>query len=105
MYDTFTHCHQQVFIFERCLYFNTHTFVFVAYSIKFATDLVVFPLLWLYRLARLTKIKFRKLLGRGGGGKSYKKQSRSRGEAVNGSSGGGGPNGAVDWKNFKANGE
>lgn len=104
MHDTFTHWHQQVFLFESCLSFNTHTFVFAAYSIKFATDLVVFPLLWLYRLARLTKIKFRKLLGRGGG-KSNKKKSSSPGEAVNGSSGGGGPNGAVDWKNFKANGE
>ena len=34
-------------------------------SIKFVTDLIVFPLLWLYRLARLTKRKFLKMIGKG----------------------------------------
>ena len=34
--------------------------------IKFATDLVVFPLLLLYRLVRLTKRRFLKLIGKDG---------------------------------------
>ncbi|CAJ1930591.1 unnamed protein product [Cylindrotheca closterium] len=33
--------------------------------LKFATDLVVYPLLWLYRLAGIVKRKFKSLIGRG----------------------------------------
>jgi hypothetical protein len=74
--------------------------------IKFATDLVVFPLLWLYRLARVTKRKFLRLLGRGKKGKKNKNNSSSHpGDAINGSSGPNGSSSAVDWKNLKPNGE
>ena len=42
--------------------------------VKFATDIVVFPLLWLYRLARLVKRKFirglKKVFGKSGSGKN-----------------------------------
>ena len=40
-------------------------FLVNCHSIKFVTDLIVFPLLWLYRLARLTKRKFLKMIGKG----------------------------------------
>mmetsp|Transcript_14710 Transcript_14710/g.30335 ORF Transcript_14710/g.30335 Transcript_14710/m.30335 type:complete len:180 (-) Transcript_14710:209-748(-) len=39
----------------------------VVLVIKLATDLIVFPLLWTYRLARLTKNSLLKMIGRGPG--------------------------------------
>lgn len=38
----------------------------IVICLKIATDLIVFPLLILYRLARLTKRKFLSLIGKGG---------------------------------------
>ena len=53
--------------------------------VKFATDIVVFPSLWLYRLARLLKRKFirglRKMFGGSGSGKNGSME-----EVVNGDS-------------------
>jgi len=40
----------------------------VVLAIKFATDLVVFPLLFLYRMARLAKRRFMRLIGKGNTG-------------------------------------
>jgi hypothetical protein len=85
--------------------------VLLAYgSIKFATDLVVFPLLWLYRLARITKRRMLRLLGRGPGKGNNKEKNRHGGSAVNGDAtsavNGDSTSGGVDWKNsFKPNGE
>jgi hypothetical protein len=39
----------------------------VVLLLKFATDLVVYPLLFLYRVAGVVKRKFKSLIGKGGG--------------------------------------
>ena len=56
--------------------------------VKFATDIIVFPLLWLYRLARLGKRKvvrgMNKLLGREDGGYDKKTGTGVNGANLNG---------------------
>jgi len=59
----------------------------IVLCIKFATDIVAYPMLWTYRLVRLGKRKIvrgiNRLLGRGG-----EEKKKINGSSVNGNSGG-----------------
>eukprot|EP00585_Thalassiosira_rotula_P008739 CAMPEP_0196138090 /NCGR_PEP_ID=MMETSP0910-20130528/5857_1 /TAXON_ID=49265 /ORGANISM="Thalassiosira rotula, Strain GSO102" /LENGTH=206 /DNA_ID=CAMNT_0041398649 /DNA_START=100 /DNA_END=720 /DNA_ORIENTATION=+ len=57
----------------------------IVMCVKFATDIVVFPLLWLYRLARMCKRKVLRGIGNLFGGK--KKEDDINGSKINGDGG------------------
>lgn len=57
----------------------------IVMCVKFATDIVVFPLLWLYRLARMCKRKVVRGVGNLFGGK--KKEDDINGSKINGDGG------------------